>query len=70
LQMQGTHKSKKSSTYRCLKISNFYFVIDEKKEGASLITTHPLCCYALLPATSNKPVVPRMRGITRRQQYA
>ena len=29
--MQGTHKSKKSSKYRCLKISNFSFVIDEKR---------------------------------------
>ena len=35
--MQGTHKSKKSSKYRCLKISNFSFVIDEKKEVHRLL---------------------------------
>ena len=35
--MQGTHKSKKSSKYRCLKISNFSFVIDEKKKVHRLL---------------------------------
>ena len=29
--MQGTHQSRKSSKYRCLKISNIPFVIDEKR---------------------------------------
>ena len=43
--MQETHKSKKSSKYRCLKISNFSFVIDEKKE------VHRLLRHTSFPAT-------------------
>ena len=44
--MQGTHKSKKSSKYRCLKISNFSFVIDEKKKVHRLLR-HTLFCVLL-----------------------